>query len=862
MKNRFFFLYLYFFSLSLVAAEENELNEEINVVNDDVEGFGIDEGDDSTSDKVFYSSNSSVKTLDAESLASVEKSNDMWFVEFYAPWCGHCKQLAPEYEKASDKLTSYGINFGAIDATVHEDLAKKFSISGYPTIMVFSEPAKKNPYTGKMYRPYSRYGGEANFKSLKTYAAENMPSHASVVDENTFPDLLSKEMKRNMPVVLVLSSKSTISPLVKSLSNDFQNRIQFFQASQDLGGENLADKYKVEVFPSILVFSNNDNEPNRFDGQLRREEISSFLKDFAREEPLLETMNENAESSSSPTKSSSKSELKTEFFDDTKATIVTREFFHDTIVKTKMPWVLLYCKSKKDLQNNSSLLKDLQSTSKSASKSGSASVGVINCEVDGKEENDKYAPLCKDMKNDKLPIIRSYKYDDSYEVDDEENRLAMKPKRPSTERSLKTALKNAFDSVPDFTKLISHTMMQQVIGASYNTGKLAFVLFNKKPKAPSILKTIAIMFNEYVDIFVIPAAQMTPDERKQYSVPDKLPYFTAFVVGEAPVDGNVNAAGETQVTMQLVPYNVAQFGGYTLNGIATFVNQIIFQFSKRFQEQQEEAKMNSNLGDGNAEKASEFGTLHSDQFSRGEFVEVNFSNFEDVCTRLCVIGLLNGRSSETEKNKEAYEMLKEMSGKDSFSPFQFMWVDTRCHQKFAEAMYIDSSSLPTVAVISPKKKRYASFVGSFDTKSVAGFIQGVLSGGRGTSTFRGKEMPTFTENVGAAECDVIAEEEAKAMAETLKQNADVEEEDDEMAEMMAEILAEEKAKEEANLADALAARKKQEAEEKAKAELEMKARRKQKLLDQIMAERAAKNKGKKKKKRKKKKKKKTIKSEL
>lgn len=48
----------------------------------------------------------------------VLQSNDLWLVEFYAPWCGHCKSLAPEYQKAAKALKGI-IKIGAVDMTQH-----------------------------------------------------------------------------------------------------------------------------------------------------------------------------------------------------------------------------------------------------------------------------------------------------------------------------------------------------------------------------------------------------------------------------------------------------------------------------------------------------------------------------------------------------------------------------------------------------------------------------------------------------------------------------------------------------------------------------------------------------------------------
>lgn len=46
----------------------------------------------------------------------VLESDDLWMIEFYAPWCGHCKNLAPEYKKAAKALSGV-IKLGAVDMT-------------------------------------------------------------------------------------------------------------------------------------------------------------------------------------------------------------------------------------------------------------------------------------------------------------------------------------------------------------------------------------------------------------------------------------------------------------------------------------------------------------------------------------------------------------------------------------------------------------------------------------------------------------------------------------------------------------------------------------------------------------------------
>ncbi|XP_057664264.1 protein disulfide-isomerase A6 homolog [Diorhabda carinulata] len=104
-------------------------------------------------------------------------SRDIWMVEFYAPWCGYCRNLEPHWKKAAEKLRDK-IKFGAIDGTIHKAKVAEYDIKGYPSIKLFIPGS-----------PPIDYDGERTSKEIVSWAEKKYddtiptPEITEIVDE-------------------------------------------------------------------------------------------------------------------------------------------------------------------------------------------------------------------------------------------------------------------------------------------------------------------------------------------------------------------------------------------------------------------------------------------------------------------------------------------------------------------------------------------------------------------------------------------------------------------------------------------------------------------------------------------------------
>jgi len=73
--------------------------------------------------------------LGAENFEDVITTHDIVFVDFWAGWCGPCRQFAPIYEKAAQDNPD--LVFGSIDTEAEQGLSAAAQVTSIPTLMAF-----------------------------------------------------------------------------------------------------------------------------------------------------------------------------------------------------------------------------------------------------------------------------------------------------------------------------------------------------------------------------------------------------------------------------------------------------------------------------------------------------------------------------------------------------------------------------------------------------------------------------------------------------------------------------------------------------------------------------------------------------
>jgi len=219
-----------------------------------------------------------VVDLTRENFSDFLDRNSVVLVEFYAPWCGHCKELAPHYEEAA-RLLKDSIAFAKVDATIEESLAQEYSIEGYPTLKIFHKNSQKPiDYDGP------RQPAEEIVEYLRPFADPSWTSPPSDVEILTTDNFTRFIFNEELTLVEFYAPWcgycKRLEPKFEKAATILKKETTIRLAKVDATVETmLAETHNLTGYPSLFIYRKGGKSV-KYEGEMTENGIISTMKEF------------------------------------------------------------------------------------------------------------------------------------------------------------------------------------------------------------------------------------------------------------------------------------------------------------------------------------------------------------------------------------------------------------------------------------------------------------------------------------------------------------------------------------------------------------------------------------------------------
>lgn len=143
-----------------------------------------------------------------------QRGRRVWLVMFFAPWCGHCQNTKPQFERFAKEAKGI-VLAGAVNCDENQQLCQHYKIQGFPTILALSPDPATPPQPAQ----------QRDAKGLFEFAVSQIPRTKALKIVKSKADA-PKACTKTVCVVLT-SSKPSPSPLYRSLAYRFEEHADF-----------------------------------------------------------------------------------------------------------------------------------------------------------------------------------------------------------------------------------------------------------------------------------------------------------------------------------------------------------------------------------------------------------------------------------------------------------------------------------------------------------------------------------------------------------------------------------------------------------------------------------------------------------
>jgi len=200
-------------------------------------------------------------------------------VEFFAPWCGHCKSLAPEYEIVATTFAKQPVKIASVDADKYKDLSHRFDVSGFPTLKWFPKGSK----TGEAYNGGRTANDFIDFLNKKIGAnakVKGTPTAVTVLTDDNFDSIVQDPNKH-----VLVEFYAPWCGHCKQLTPKYEEVAKTFDGEEDVVIAKIdADAYKVKGgeygvtgFPTLKFFPKDNKKGEDYTAGRNTDDFVNFI---------------------------------------------------------------------------------------------------------------------------------------------------------------------------------------------------------------------------------------------------------------------------------------------------------------------------------------------------------------------------------------------------------------------------------------------------------------------------------------------------------------------------------------------------------------------------------------------------------
>uniref|UniRef100_A0A1D1YIZ3 protein disulfide-isomerase n=1 Tax=Anthurium amnicola TaxID=1678845 RepID=A0A1D1YIZ3_9ARAE len=231
-----------------------------------------------------FANASNVLELTPNNFDEIVGKDKFALVEFFAPWCGHCKNLAPVYEQLADSFlhAKDKLVIAKVDADNHKDLGGRFQVTGYPTLKWFDKGAT-NPEEYDKGRDLESLISFIEQKSGVKSKVKKAMTAVTELSSNNF-DKIALDPEKNILVEFYApwcGHCKNLAPTYEKVAQDYAQESGCIVANMDATkNEEVAKKYDVKGFPTIKFFPKGENKTaiNYQDGRSEQDFVKFLNK--------------------------------------------------------------------------------------------------------------------------------------------------------------------------------------------------------------------------------------------------------------------------------------------------------------------------------------------------------------------------------------------------------------------------------------------------------------------------------------------------------------------------------------------------------------------------------------------------------